>query len=306
MNQPIPRKRGCRYYANLVVTGVVLLCFGIYVVIPVYLNQIYLHPPRVLPGNVSPADLQLDFEPVEFMAEDGVKLAGWYIPSRSGAAVIAVHGHGGNRTAVLAHSALLAKHGYGVLLFDLRAHGESAGDVFPFGWDTDRDIRAAVDYLSSRDDVNPQRIGALGLSVGAGASLQAAADDPRIQAVVAEGLGFRTLQDMFIVPSLANLSRVPGVWVMDNMSRLQSGVASPPPTQKLIARIAPRAVFLIAADTPEERLPNRAYFAAAGEPRTLWEPSATGHIAALETHPDEYEQRVVGFLDRTLLAEHAD
>ncbi len=52
-------------------TGVVLLCFGIYVVIPVYLSQIYLHPPRVLPGNVLRRTCSVDFEPVEFMAEDG-------------------------------------------------------------------------------------------------------------------------------------------------------------------------------------------------------------------------------------------
>ncbi len=126
--------------------------------------------------------------------------------------------------------------------------------------------------------------------------LQAAADDPRIKAVVAEGMGFRTLQDMFIVPSLANLSRVPGVWVMDNTSRLQSGVASPPPTQELIARIAPRAVFLIARGHSRRAVAQSGLFRSRRRATALWEPSATGHIAALETHPDEYEQRVVGFL----------
>jgi len=306
MKEPVSRSRGCRYYANLAVVAVLLLCAGLYVVIPVHLCQLYLHPPRMPLGDASPADLGLDFEAVALTTEDGVSLSGWYIPSQNGAAVVAVHGHGTNRTVVLPHSAVLARNGYGVLLFDMRAHGESGGDVFPFGWDVDRDIRAAVDYLSGRTDVTDGRIGVLGLSAGAGAALQAAAEDPRVRAVVAEGTGFRTVADMFVVPSAANLSRAPGVWVMENVASLQSGVASPPPTAELTARIAPRAVFLIAADTPEERLPNRAYIAAAGEPRTLWEPERTGHVAALEIHPDEYEQRVIGFFDGALLEEQPD
>ena len=306
MHQPIPGKGGCKYYINLLVISAVLLCVGLYVVIPAYLSHAYLHPMRALPGDSSPADFHLDFEPVDFTTDDGILLAGWRVPSRNGAAIVAVHGHSGNRTAVLAHAALLAKHGYGVLLFDLRAHGESEGDIFPFGWDADRDIRAGVDYLSANDGVDPDRIGVLGLSAGAGAGLQAAAQDERIKAVVAEGVGFRTMEDMFTVRSLANLTRIPGVWVMETASRLQSGVAPPTPTRELIAQIAPRAVLLIAADTPQERLPNRAYFAAAGQPKALWEPVATGHIAALETHPEAYEREVVGFFDRALQEKPAD
>ena len=113
--------------------------------------------------------------------------------------------------------------------------------------------------------------------------------------------GFRTLGDMFLVPGPVNLARAPGVWVMMNTGYLISGVAPPLSTPDLLGQIAPRPLFLISADLPEERLPNRAYFESAGEPRTLWEAPKTGHIAALSTHPDEYEEKVIGFFDDALL-----
>lgn len=301
MSEKTPRKRGCRYFLNLLVVAIILACFGLYVVIPVYITHSFLHPPPTSVVDTSPAEYDLNVEEVELVTKDELKLSGWYIASRNGAAVIAVHGYGSNRAAVLPHAALLAQHGYGVLLFDLRAHGKSEGEVFPFGWDADQDIFAALDYLETRPDVDPERIGALGLSIGGEIVMQSAAEDERIKALVSEGAGFRTLGDMFLVPGLVNLARAPGVWVMMNTGHLISGVAPPPSTPDLLRQIAPRPLFLISADLPEERLPNHAYFESAGEPKTLWEAPKTGHIAALSTHPEEYEEKVIGFFDEALL-----
>ena len=72
------------------------------------------------------------YESVEFDAADGLKLSGWYAPSRNGAAVVLVHGGGGNRTGPLDHAQLLRRHGYGVLLYDSRGRGESDGT--PDAW----------------------------------------------------------------------------------------------------------------------------------------------------------------------------
>ena len=44
--------------------------------------------------------------------------AGWYRPSRNGAAVLLVHGGGGDRSGPLRHARMLARHGDGVLLYD--------------------------------------------------------------------------------------------------------------------------------------------------------------------------------------------
>ena len=108
------------------------------------------------------AELGAAYDDVEFTTSDGLKLKGWYIPSNNGAAVIAFPG----RSRTQNEAKMLASHGYGVLLFDRRGEGESEGDPNALGWQGERDIHAAVAFLHGRADVDPERIGGLGLSVG--------------------------------------------------------------------------------------------------------------------------------------------
>ena len=76
---------------------------------------------------------------------------------------------------------MLARHGYGVLLFDRRGEGESEGDPNSWGWGGGQDVKAAIAYLQHRPDVDPGRIGGIGLSVGGEMMLETAAetDDAR-------------------------------------------------------------------------------------------------------------------------------
>ena len=118
-----------------------------------------------------------DYEQVSFTTSDGLRLAGWYVPSRNGAAVIAFPGRNGPQ----AHTRMLARHGYGVLLFDRRGQGESEGDPHAMGWEGEKDIKAGIAFLQRRPDVDPERIGGLGLSVGGELMLHAAAESARAQ-----------------------------------------------------------------------------------------------------------------------------
>lgn len=145
-----------------------------------------------------PSDMGLDFETVEFPARDSVRLSGWFIPaarasdaSSDGATIILVHGWTWNRlgdaaadllanfsgtTPVellrLAHA--LHYEGYHVLMFDLRNHGESAAQPpVTFGQTEANDLLGALAYLHTRSDVNKERIGAIGFSMGANAVLYA-------------------------------------------------------------------------------------------------------------------------------------
>ena len=83
------------------------------------------------------------YEQVEFRTSDGLLLKGWYIESQNGAAVISFPG----RASSQKRAKLLARHGYGVLLFDRRGEGESEGDPNLFGWQGERDVHAAVAFL---------------------------------------------------------------------------------------------------------------------------------------------------------------
>src|SRR5690606_29218420 len=92
-------------------------------------------------------------------------------------------------------AAVLAGAGYGVLMIDARGHGDSGGRAMDFGWHGDADIVAATAFLAGRPEVDPDRIGAVGMSMGGEQAIGASGGDPRIRAVVAEGATARTAAD---------------------------------------------------------------------------------------------------------------
>ena len=119
------------------------------VLFPFSIAYVVTHAAR---ATVPTADLGAPYENVEFRTADGLLLKGWYIRSRNGAAVISFPG----RASSQKRAKLLARHGYGVLLFDRRGEGESEGDPNTFGWQGERDIHAAVAFLQRQKDVDPR------------------------------------------------------------------------------------------------------------------------------------------------------
>ena len=247
-----------------------------------------------------PADaLPLAHEDVTLHTRDGLALAAWYVPSRNGAAVVVAHGGGGTRVGSVRHALVLARHGYGVLLYDARGNGESEGRHDAMGWTWEPDVEAAVTWLSQRPDVDSRRIGALGISTGAEAVLQAAAHDPRIAAVVSDGAIARNLAETRQLDGVDGLQAVPYYGLLYATMRVLTGNHQPPPLQALVPAIAPRPVLLIAAEAGVERTMNRAYHRAA--PRTeLWELPSVAHTHGLRERPRAYERRLTAFLDRAL------
>ncbi len=136
------------------------------------------------------AKLGVAYENVTFTTSDGLEISGWYVPSRNGAAIVIP-----GRTKSQPHARMLIEHGYGVLLFDRRGEGASEGDPTLFGWGGSRDIDAAVDFLEGQPEVDPGRIGGLGMSVSGEMLLQAAAESSDLAAVVSEGAGARTISE---------------------------------------------------------------------------------------------------------------
>ena len=135
------------------------------------------------------------YQDVAFEASDGLDLAGWYRPSENGAAVLVVHGGSSDRKGSVAHAQMLARHGYGVLLYDARGRGESEGSENNYGWDWSKDISGALAFLRERDDVDPGRIGAIGLSTGADALIDVAGERDDIAAVVTDGAAAGSFAD---------------------------------------------------------------------------------------------------------------
>lgn len=256
--------------------------------------------PRPALGDRTPADLGLPFERVRFDARDGVSLSGWYIPSRSGAAVVLLHGAGSTRSNVLDHAAVLARHGFGVLLYDARGHGRSGGRAMDFGWHGDEDIAGAVELLRRRTDVDPGRIGAVGMSMGGESAIGAAGSNPAIRAVVAEGATNRVAGDKEWLSDEYGARGAVTEWAASlttGITDLLTDAAPPRPLRDAARRAAPRPMLLIAAgDVTDEPLAARWIARASPTSVRVWVAPGTGHTDALRTHPDAWEQRVTTFL----------
>jgi hypothetical protein len=267
------------------------------VVVPIGVAIVATHKAR---SPVATADLGAPYERVTLTTGDGLHLAGWYVPSRNRAAVIAFPG----RTGPVPHARMLVRHGYGVLLLDRRGEGESDGDFNAFGWSGEADIAAAIAFLQRRPDVDDERIGGLGLSVGGELLLAAAARDRDLRAVVSEGAGIRSLAEHLQTPDVGALQRWVTPWLVETGAiAVLSNSAPPDDLTELVAKITPRPVLLIQARDGNggEEL-NSVYAEAIGPSASLWQVDA-GHTGALAADAQAYERRVVGFLDGALLGD---
>jgi hypothetical protein len=240
------------------------------------------------------------YQAVEFDASDGPRLSGWYAPSENGAAVVLVHGGGGDRTGPLDHAQLLRRHGYGVLLYDSRGRGESEGTPNAWGWSWEKDVEGALAFLRARADVDDARIGGLGLSTGADVLIHVAPEHRELRAVVSDGATAASFADQ--TATFGFDEAAPYFWTLLMAGRVFSGYSPGPPLEDSVARISPTPLLLIAAGGfPTEIDFNRHYAAVAKEPFEYWELPDVGHTAAVRERADEYEERVVGFFDEALL-----
>jgi pimeloyl-ACP methyl ester carboxylesterase len=265
------------------------------VVGPVALALLATHAPR---WPIHESSLGIPHEEVRIATADGRELAAWYVPSRNGAAVLVSHGSGGSRARVVQHVRMLARHGYGVLAYDLPGNGESEGHSNGFGYNAQPAVAAALGYLAHRPDVQADRIAGFGLSLGGEVLLEAAAHDDRLQAVVSDGATRPMDAQRVREPELPE--RVMAALGLQAV-RAVSGMRPARSLLEYIPAIAPRPVLLVAGGGMPEEIPaNRLYRAAGGDSVQLIELPQTGHTAGLRTGPLEYERRTVGFLDRAL------
>jgi uncharacterized protein len=238
-----------------------------------------------------------DYREVSFEATDGVAISAWYRPTQNGATIIVVHGGGGDRTGAVAHAKLLVRHGYGVILHDARGRGRSQGVQNAYGWGWPEDVAGAIAFLKTRDEVDPERIGALGLSTGADVLIQVAGQRTDLKAVVADGTyagsfedGQRIMGFSAITPFMALEFATVGV---------TSGTTPGPAIEDMMERIS--SPLLLVAAGPPEKDAGEVYDRAAGDrPVDVWYLPDVGHTAAIRQAATEYERRVTAFFDAAL------
>ena len=181
------------------------LPFFIAVAVGLYFARLLVNPPRAKQWR-TPEDEGWAYENVYFDARDGVPISSWFVPARGDGprpAVVIVHGWTWNRLGnpendllsritgaapveLLKPARALHEAGYHVFSLDLRNHGRSGSSpVVTFGHDESNDLLGAVDYLKEREDVDAERIGVLGYSMGANTVMFACARTQDIKAAIA-------------------------------------------------------------------------------------------------------------------------
>jgi fermentation-respiration switch protein FrsA (DUF1100 family) len=252
----------------------------------------HIQSPDVSEARLGAAHLDIELE-----TSDGLRLDGWYVPARNGAAVIVFPGR---RESTQSRARMLVDHGYGVLLLDRRGEGASEGAPNAFGWGGDRDIAAAVDYLKTRPEVDGDRIAGIGLSVGGEMMLDLAAKpDDGLAAVISEGAGTRSWAEEK-ESSEGGALAAPTFLVKTAAVSLFSDTAPPRSLFDVIPDVAPTPLFLISSrDAANEVLAPR-YEEIAPPGTETWSIPGDHHIGGIDEAPKAYERRVIGFLERSM------
>jgi uncharacterized protein len=236
---------------------------------------------------------------VSWSAPSGT-LRGWFVPGQNRAAIVLVHGAGGNRGDVLAELKFLSRAGFSLLAFDWPGQGESDGLVT---WDEPERaaVRSALDWLALRSEVDPDRIGAFGFSSGGYPLIQVAVEDRRIRALAVAS----TPADMiafgkYEYRSRGPLTQLPAFLAM----RLRGMHLDEQIPTRIIAELAPRPLFVVLGegDVIVPAAMTRPLFEAAGEPKELLALPGVGHGEYAKLALPVYEERLTAFFSRSLRA----
>jgi uncharacterized protein len=241
-----------------------------------------------------------DLREISFPGPAAWRLAGWYVPSQNHAAIVRAHGANADRSSLLPEAKLLAEAGFGVLALDFPGQGASQGKSL-WGAHERQSISAAIDWLSMRPEVDSERIGGFGLSLGAYILTQAAVLDSRLRAIALAACPSDIVEQTRLASNRWGLlSELPAVWALR-----ASGMPFTDMLPKdVIGRIAPRPVLLLGGDSdpivPESMI--QSLYRSAQEPKELWIVHGAGHGGYANLAPREYTRRLVGFFRRTLVA----
>lgn len=298
--------------------------------------------PRVpLEATVRPRQEPGDFvvQDVSFAVEAGERVPALLF-KRQGAAirqpvVIVLHGTGGSKEGMAGRLRELAARGFVAVAIDGRYHGARAaansdgmsayqsailrayrnGREHPFLFDTVWDVMRLIDYLVTRDDVDPRRIGLTGISKGGMETYLAAAVDPRI-AVAVPLIGvqsFRwaldhgawdsrawTLREAVVAAAAESKSGVDAAFMKKFYDRVAPGVRAEFDGPAMLPLIAPRPLLVINGDSDPRTPAAGVRESVAAAAREYKAQGAPEHLV-LQFQPDTGHQ-VTAEADRAMLA----
>ena len=256
-----------------------------------WVRFVYRYPRRS--HTSTPAAFGIPFREVRFPTRHDRNLYGWWIPAHQegpdpAPTLILVHGWGRNVERTLPYVRQLHLMGYDLLAFDLRNHGSSDRDRYPNLLMFSEDIRAAVDLVVERGSGEPRTIGVIGLSVGGGAAIHAAAHDDRIRGVVTVGALAHPVDVMRPEFEKRHIPHFPLVWLTFEYLQFRIGARfdrfAP---VNVIGKTSAKILLVHGEDDSVVPMEQARKLAQAGNPDTvrLWPLPDRGH-SDCHDHPD--------------------
>jgi len=248
----------------------------------------------------------------EVVTTDGIPIAGWYVPAANGVGptgttVVIVHGWAANKSEALKYAVPLHAR-FNVVALDERDGGRSGQADSTFGLREKLDVEAIIDWLQRTK--HPAHIAVMGNSMGGGASVLAAAGDPRIEALILDSTHAHVsniFERRMVVdaghPSLPGTPAVlAGIWVRTGADLMEADPIA------AIPALGHRPLLLIHGAADVHDLPAAsvdAIYRVAQDSGVSVErhmcPGAT-HGQVIDTCPVEWGQWIVAFLDRAFPA----
>lgn len=238
---------------------------------------------------------------VEIQGANGKKVAGWFVAGESSKpGILLLHSVRSDRREMLGRGKFLREAGYSVLLIDMQAHGETPGENITFGFRESYDVRMAVSFLRSR--VESRKVGVIGVSLGGAASLlgesPVEADAVILEAVyssiekaVKNRISLRLgIIGQYLAPLLT--------WQIEPRLGIPLEALSP---LRTIGRLkAPVMIIAGTEDRHTMKEESRRLYEEAKEPKQLWLIEGAKHQNLHSYAGEEYEKRVLLFLQKHL------
>jgi len=238
-------------------------------------------------------------EVLDFEVPGGIgKREGWFFPGLRGAPTILLcHGYESSRGELLTLETALQDHQYNVFIFDFAAHGTNTG-ISTLGYREADEVRAAVDLLAARPDLDPTRVGIWGYNLGAYAALREAEYDKRIRALVLDSVYDQPKQLVKVGVEHNGLGGFPFMVRAASLSFEYLNFAhrnDPPLSRKLPVLAGVPTLYIQALDDPEFAETTRQIFLQAPEPREQAIISHGNYVSFSDDDKRLYENRVVSF-----------
>lgn len=240
-------------------------------------------------------------ESVQISAPNESTVHGWLVYGQPGGGVVLlVHSMRSNRLEMLSRARFLRDQGYSVLLIDLQAHGETAGEKITFGLRESENIEASIVFL--RKTFPTERIGAIGVSLGA-AGIVLAKHDLKLSAVILESL-HPTIEEAVDNRLKLHFGNYGSVLLPLMLSQLTFYLDTSTEALSPITRInnlnAPLLIISGTEDAHTTQLETERLYAAARAPKELWIVPGARHFNMHTYAGREYEQRISAFLSQYL------